>query len=241
MWEPPADAVAAPRPPRGGRGRGGYAEDAPIVLVAPSTSQDPDHRLLRAALEGLASLPVRVIATWNRRLPTRPLPVPANVRLVEWLSYSKTMPGCDLVVCHAGHGTVARALSSGCPVLACPVAGDMNENAARLAWAGAGVRLPRRFLSPRPLRLAAERALADASMRLRAREIAAWCSANDPAGRAADLVERLATKPRGQAKPQCSDELTAMSAAFSARRPRLEAHSESNELRGWDSNPQPSD
>jgi UDP:flavonoid glycosyltransferase YjiC (YdhE family) len=203
MWEPPADAVAPPAPAREHRSgstaaadAGAGAHEAPVVLVAPSTSQDPDHRLLRAALEGLASLPVRVIATWNRRLPPRPLRVPDNARLVEWLSYSKTMPDCDLVICHAGHGTIARALSSGCPVLACPVAGDMNENAARIAWAGAGLRLPRRFIAPRPLRLATERALADPTIRARARELGEWCSANDPAQRAAALVERLAAEAR---------------------------------------------
>lgn len=187
MWEPPADAVQAPAS-RGSEGSGGRE---PVVLVAPSTSQDPDHLLLSAALNGLAQLPVRVIATWNRRLPPRPLRVPENATLVPWLSYSKTMPDCDLVICHAGHGTIARALGSGCPVLACPVAGDMNENAARIAWAGAGVRLPRRFIAPRPLRLAAQRALSDPSMRARAREIADWQQRNDPAQRAAVLVERL--------------------------------------------------
>ena len=41
--------------------------DEPLVLVAPSTAQDPEHRLLRAALRGLAREPVRVLATWNRR------------------------------------------------------------------------------------------------------------------------------------------------------------------------------
>ena len=48
----------------------------------------------------------------------------------------------DLVVCHVGHGTLMRALTSGVPVVACPAAGDMNENAARADWAGVGVRLP---------------------------------------------------------------------------------------------------
>ena len=161
------------------------------MLVAPSTSQDPDHRLLHAALRGLADVPVRVLATWNRRLPARPLPVPANARLVDWVSYARTMPACDVVVCHAGHGTLVRALSSGCAVVACPVAGDMNENAARVDWAGAGVRLPRRFISPRPLRLAVERALGEPSIRARAHELEAWSSTHDSgcarrgAGRAA--------------------------------------------------------
>ncbi len=162
------------------------------MLVAPSTAQDPEHRLLRAALRGLADAPVRVLATWNRRLPPRPLPVPANARVVEWVSYARTMPRCDVVVCHAGHGTLARALACGCAVVACPAVGDMNENAARLDWAGAGVRLPRRFVAPRALRLAVERALGDARDPARARELAGWAAAHDPAGTAAALVERLA-------------------------------------------------
>ncbi len=102
--------------------------------------------------------------------------MPANARVVDWVSYSRTMPHCDVVVCHAGHGTLVRALASGCAVVACPAVGDMNENAARLDWAGAGVRVPRRFVSPRPLRLAVERALGDPSIRARAREIAEWAS-----------------------------------------------------------------
>jgi UDP:flavonoid glycosyltransferase YjiC (YdhE family) len=168
------------------------------VLVAPSTSQDPDHRLLHAALRGLADAPVRVLATWNRRLPSRPLPVPGNARVVDWLSYARTLPSCDAVVCHAGHGTLARALSSGCPVVACPVAGDMNENAARLAWAGAGIRLPRRFISPRPLRHAVERALSEPSIRARARQLADWASTHDAGAHASALIERLIASPNSE-------------------------------------------
>ena len=40
--------------------------DGPLVLVAPSTAQDPECRLVRAALEALADEPVRVLATTNR-------------------------------------------------------------------------------------------------------------------------------------------------------------------------------
>lgn len=182
LWEPAFGEVELPR------------GDAPLVLVAPSTSQDPDQSLLRAAMAGLADLPVRVLGTWNRREPPRPIPVPDNARMVEWVSYARTMPRCAVVVCHGGHGTLARALASGCAVIAVPVAGDMNENAARIDWAGVGVRLPRRFTTPRSIGLAVERALADARMRARARELAVWHASNDPAARAADLVEDLARR-----------------------------------------------
>src|SRR5437868_9143959 len=118
--------------------------------------------MLQAALDGLADEPVRVLASTNRRGSERgPLRVPPNARLVDWLSYARTMPLCDAVVCHAGHGTVVRALSSGVPVVGCPAAGDMAENAARLAWSGTGVSLPRRFVTPRGVRLAVRRLLAD--------------------------------------------------------------------------------
>jgi UDP:flavonoid glycosyltransferase YjiC (YdhE family) len=179
MWEPPAQDVQLPE------------GDDPLVLIAPSTAQDPEHTLLRAALEGLAAAPVRVLATWNRRLPSRPLPVPANARVVDWVSYSRTMPLCDVVVCHAGHGTLARALASGCAVVAAPAIGDMNENAARLDWSGAGVRVPRRFVSPRPIRLAVERTLSEPSIRARARELAAWAGRHDAGATASRLVEQL--------------------------------------------------
>jgi UDP:flavonoid glycosyltransferase YjiC (YdhE family) len=167
------------------------------VLVAPSTSQDPEHRLVRAALLGLADRPVRVLATTNRRSPPRPLPVPPNARLVDWVSYARTMPRCAAVICHAGHGTIARALACGVPVVACPHAGDQAENAARLRWAGLGVSLPRRFHTPRGVRLAVDRVLANPGYRDRAGAIREWSERNDGAATAAGMVEDTIAYPLG--------------------------------------------
>jgi UDP:flavonoid glycosyltransferase YjiC (YdhE family) len=215
MWEPPAAEVDIP------------PGSEPLVLVAPSTAQDPAQELLRAALEGLAGGPVRVLATTNRR----PLPVPVRIRavgaarrqvvavdaasrqvrarvavdwraragagwsLVNWVSYSRTIPQTSLVVCHAGHGTMVRALSCGVPVLAVPHSGDMGENAARLDWSGAGVRLPWRLLGPRTLRLAVQRALDPSpGYAARAAELASWAAEHDGPTRAAELIEDLAAR-----------------------------------------------
>ncbi len=180
LWEPPGEAVELP------------PGDEPLVLLAPSTSQDAEQRLLRAALAGLADMPVRVLASVNRSRPEPPFEVPANATLVDWLSYSRTMPACDVVICHGGHGTVARALQSGCVPLVVPAAGDMNENAARIEWAGVGVRLPRRMVTPRAIALATGRALARPGVRVRARELQAWAAEHDGPARAAELVEEFA-------------------------------------------------
>ncbi len=184
LWEPPADEVELP------------PGEGPLVLVAPSTSQDPDHRLLRASLRGLARAPVRVLATANRPLAGAAIDTPPNARLVDWVSYARTMPRCDVVVCHGGHGTVARALASGCAVVAVPAAGDMNENAARIAWAGVGTRVPGRLTTPAAIRLAVERCLADPQVRARAGALATWLAAHDPATRAAEEIEAFAGAER---------------------------------------------
>ena len=178
MWEPPGERVD---PPPG---------DGPVVLVAPSTAQDREHRLLRAALSGLAHEPVRVIATWNGREPDPPVEVPGNAVLVDWLSYSKTMPSCDVVVCHGGHGTLVRALATGVPVVVCPALGDMAENASRVDWAGVGVRLPRRYCTPRGVRAAVGRVLRPGGMR--AGELAGWAASHDGGARAVDELEAWA-------------------------------------------------
>jgi UDP:flavonoid glycosyltransferase YjiC (YdhE family) len=174
LWEPPGEHVA---PPPG---------DGPVVLVAPSTAQDPEHRMLHAALAGLERMPLRVIASYDGRGPGPPPPAPANAVLAPWLSYARSMPAADVVITHGGHGTLARALASGCAVVVCPAGGDMAENAARADWAGLGVRVPPRLLGPRTLRLAVQRALGDPGIRARARATAAWIAANDGA-RAATL------------------------------------------------------
>ena len=165
----------------------------PLVLVAPSTAQDPELRLVRAALEAFEGEPVRVVATTNRPESGQALPAaPANAMVVDWLSYSQVMPRAALVVCHGGHGTVARALGAGAPVLCCPHVGDMAENAARVAWAGAGLMLPWRLLGARPVRVASRRILSDPEFTRRAGEIAAWAHRHDGAEQGAELVEGLA-------------------------------------------------
>jgi UDP:flavonoid glycosyltransferase YjiC (YdhE family) len=187
--------------------------DAPLVLVAPSTAHDSGNHLVRTALAALANEPVRVVATTNRVVPQSPIDVPTNAVLVDWLSYSQLMPEASLVISHGGHGTVARALGAGAPVLVCPIVGDMSETAMRVAWAKAGLSLPWRLCQPGPLRWAAGRILGDRSFASRAGELAAWAQEHNGAERGAELVEQLARARSGRER----------------------------KLRGWGSNPQPLD
>ena len=185
-WEPPVPA-AADLP----------AGDEPLVVVAPSTAQDRERTLLRAALAGLAGEPVRVMASAEQRAGEPALPAPPNARVVPWLSYAATMPHGDAVITHGGHGTLTRALASGCPVIVCPAGGDMAENAARADWAGLGVRLPRRLLSPGNLRVAVRRVLDDERYAARAGAVAQWASTHDSGAVGARELERWLERAAG--------------------------------------------
>jgi MGT family glycosyltransferase len=176
MWEPPSDAVAIPQ------------GDEPLVVVAPSTAQDLDHSVLGAAVHGLRDLPVRVLAAKNGREPARALQPGKNTSVVDWVSYSQVFPPADVVVCHGGHGTIMRALTSGAAVVVTPASGDQYENAARVRWAKVGVSVPNRFIRSGSIAAAVEKVLAEPDYSKRALELAAWSAENDAAARAADEI-----------------------------------------------------
>ena len=180
MWEPPAAEWQLP------------PGDAPLVLVAPSTAQDPHHRMLTAALRGLAEAPTCACSPpGNRRLPSRRCPCP---RTRASSTGSPTPARCPVAMSSSATPDTARSARSliGLRRRRLPEVGDMNENAARLDWAGAGVRVPRRFVSPRAAAAGggtrAGRAI-DPRPRARARRVG---GAHDPGAAAAKLVEQLA-------------------------------------------------
>ncbi len=98
------------------------------------------------------------------------------------------------MISHGGHGTVARALGAGAPVLICPITGDMGETAMRVSWAGAGSPSPGASAVPAPSAgppAASWPTRASAPARA---EIAAWGRTHDGADRGAELVEELARR-----------------------------------------------
>ena len=104
VWEPPGGDVEWP--PGDGPLRAGRAEH--LAGPGPDACCAPRSRASPACRCG-CSRPAAA------RAPTRPARVPANARLVEWVSYAQAMPRADLVVCHGGHGTLATALRTGRP------------------------------------------------------------------------------------------------------------------------------
>ncbi|MBS0558945.1 MAG: glycosyltransferase family 1 protein [Proteobacteria bacterium] len=114
----------------------------PLVLVSMSSTFQNQGAPMQRVLDALAPLPVRVLATLGPALASAgALRVPDNAVAVAAAPHDAVMPHAAAVVTHCGHGTVMRALALGKPMLCLPMGRDQNDNAARVALRGAGLRL----------------------------------------------------------------------------------------------------
>ncbi|MEO7275460.1 MAG: nucleotide disphospho-sugar-binding domain-containing protein, partial [Vicinamibacterales bacterium] len=153
--------------------------------------------LLRAALEGLESLPVRVIATTGKHRDPESLGlgrVPTNARVERWVPHSELLPRADVVVTTGGTGTVLATLAAGVPIVVVPMAWDQPENAWRIADSGAGIRVTARRCTPDAIRRAVERVLHEPSFRENARRLGRGFASYGGADQAAALLEQLAAR-----------------------------------------------
>ncbi|HEX9871138.1 MAG TPA: nucleotide disphospho-sugar-binding domain-containing protein, partial [Candidatus Tectomicrobia bacterium] len=89
------------------------------------------------ALQTSAAHPVRVVLTLSAGHPRDELgPRPANARIERFVPHAAVLKRGCLLVSHAGHGIVAKALSYGVPMVLVPWSRDQPGVAARAAALG---------------------------------------------------------------------------------------------------------
>lgn len=122
--------------------------------------------LFERVIAGLGLLPVDAITTIGRRLdPATFDPLPANVRLEQYVPQSLVLPRCDVVVCHGGSGSVLGALAHGLPLVVLPLGADQPQNAGRCKATNVGVALDAATVTPHEIRAAILEVLGDETYR----------------------------------------------------------------------------
>jgi UDP:flavonoid glycosyltransferase YjiC (YdhE family) len=181
IWEPPStppDYLAEP--------------GDPWMLVSISSQLQDDLPLARAALEALADRAVRVVLTVGPdHDPGEVSAIPANARVERTISHAAVLRHGALLVSHAGHGSVMKALWHGRPMVLVPWGRDQPGVAARAAALGVAEVVPRQEASGEALAAAVDRALVREEMRATAARHAARLQATDPSAVAATLIESL--------------------------------------------------
>ena len=165
--------------------------DRPFVLVSLSTMFQQQEATLRNICEAAAALPIEVLVTTGRGIAPETLQVSGDVQARAYAPHDAVLPSVDLVVTHAGLGTLMYSAGAGKPVLCLPNGRDQNDNAARVEAMGLG-----RALSPdaAPAEIGAAimAMLGDDALRQASRSFASGVSRFGDLALAADLVEQAA-------------------------------------------------
>jgi UDP:flavonoid glycosyltransferase YjiC (YdhE family) len=181
IWEPPSEP-----PPF-------LDEHGPSwVLVTISSQMQDDIPLAEVALEALADRPVRVLLTVGPdHDPSELTAVPANARVERTVSHAAVLERGSMLVSHAGHGSVMKALWYGRPMVLVPWGRDQPGVAARAAALGVAEVVPREVADRRTLSAAADKVLGDSEMRARAEAHSSRLKSTDPPASAVSRIEGL--------------------------------------------------
>jgi MGT family glycosyltransferase len=169
------------------------AQSTVYLTLGTSSLFNARPSIMRAFIDGLANEPLNLIVTVGRNNdPADFGPVPSNVRIERYIPQTLLFPRCDLVVCHAGSGTVMAALVHGLPLVLVPIGADQPQNARRCDALGLATVLEVDRLDPTVARAAVLNVLADPSYRQHAEMVRAEIEALPGPEQAVIYLERLA-------------------------------------------------
>ncbi len=164
----------------------------PWILVSISSQRQDDLALADATLQALADAPVRVLVTLGpEHDPSELSSRPANTRVEKTVSHSAVLEQAVLLVSHAGHGTVMKALWQGKPMVLIPWGRDQPGVAARAEALGVAEVVPRAQASAETIGAAVKKSLTDQEMASTAARHSARLRVTDPAATAAAHLESL--------------------------------------------------
>lgn len=172
----------------------------PLVLVALSSDYQGQELLLQRIVDALRPLPVRGLVTTGQGVDPDSLDAPAHVRVVRSAPHAQVLAEAALTVTHAGHGTVVKSLAAGVPLVCLPMGRDQLDVAARVAHAGAGVRLEP-TAAAEEIATAVRRVLGDTGFREAAGRVAAVIAEETRTDRAVAEIEAVVGARAGAAVP----------------------------------------
>ncbi len=164
--------------------------DRPLVLVALSSTYMAQDDVLQRIAAGLGQLPVRGLITTGPAIEPAAIAAPPNVEVVRSAPHGRVLQHAAAVVTHGGHGTVAKTLAAGVPMVAMPLGRDQRDIAARVVSNGTGLRLSS-DADPAAIAAAVGRVVREAPFTAAARRAAAVMREERRRDRAIDELEAL--------------------------------------------------
>lgn len=162
----------------------------PLVVASLSSTFQNQQDALQRIITALGGLDVRGLVTLGPAMSNATFDLPANVIAVPSAPHTQVFSHAAAVVTHAGHGTVMRALAAGLPIVCLPMGRDQDDNAARVVYHGAGLRL-KSTAKPGHIRQALQQVLHQPLYRQRAQELGRLIAEDVKADQAVYELERV--------------------------------------------------
>jgi len=112
-----------------------------LVLIALSTSNQNQGALLQRLCDACENLDVEAFVTTGPTISPDTLDTPENVKAIQYIPHDKVLPNVDLLITHAGHGTVMAGVTYGVPMMCIPMGRDQPYIARRVDTLGLGTML----------------------------------------------------------------------------------------------------
>jgi len=135
---------------------------------------------------------VQSLVTTGPAIDPDQIDAPAGITVVRSAPHRQVLAHADVLLTHGGHGTVMKGLVAGVPIVCMPTGRDQPDNAARLTYRGAGVRISKKA-PPAKIAAVVERLLGDPSFKTAATLLGEQLRTEADSGAALAELEGLTT------------------------------------------------
>jgi MGT family glycosyltransferase len=185
IWTPPGTAppeMEEPGPPW-------------VTASVSMVNQPGELDLIATVLEAVEGLPARFLVTAPDHDISALKSIPTNVLLSQFVSHAAALEQSQLLLSHAGHGAVTRALWMGVPMMLIPWDRDQFAVAHRAEKLGIARVIARESLEANLLQDEIESALTDQALRDRSKIQHERLQQTNPPELAVELITRFASGP----------------------------------------------
>jgi UDP:flavonoid glycosyltransferase YjiC (YdhE family) len=166
---------------------------APWALITLSSVwQEDEQALARSALDALSHRNVRSLLTQpDREIEDELGAIPSNAKIERFVPHSPVLKQSSIVINHAGHGIVSKAIELGVPMVLMPWDRDQPGVAARAEKLGVAYVIPRHSAQPDKVAIGVNAVLDSPDYREAADHHARRLAQTDPFGLATSLIENM--------------------------------------------------
>ena len=168
----------------------------PLIVVSLGTTYMHQEGLLGRISDALGGLDARVLVLTGTALEPDEIPVIAgSIEVRRYVPHSAVLPEADVLVTHAGMGSLMAAFAVGVPTVCLPMGRDQRSNAERAAELGTSITLSR-DAPPAEIAAAVARALGSSEMRRAAIRMQDSIAGYGAGRLAVETLERLGASRR---------------------------------------------